>query len=329
LEEILGYRFKNKELLRESLTHPSCTDHESYERLEYLGDACLSMAISDYLYHRYPEVDPGKLTVVRSANVSTEKLARVAVRHGLYKHIQLSSPSLDKKVEEFAIKVLQENEPMIHGGSVKAPKVLADIVESVAAAIYVDANYDLALMWRVMEHLMEPIITLGMLEGEPQPVTLLFELCQREGKLVDIKYSINGRGTTASIYVDGDHLASSFSEQKEHAKLQAAKIALEILSAEFPNPMEAYNESRWHDGDVEFEGAKQKLSEACVKKKWPKPKNYRIDEVSGSDHMKVFTCSVEIKSRDGSIRTVGAGKNKLKAAENSAASAMVHKLRDS
>lgn len=98
VEQILGYNFTNKRLLEEALTHPSYTESASYQRLEFIGDAAISLALSNYFFLSNPGVDPGTLSLLRSANVSTEKLARVAVRHGLYHHLRHNAPALLNKV---------------------------------------------------------------------------------------------------------------------------------------------------------------------------------------------------------------------------------------
>lgn len=101
MEEIVGYSFKKKTLLEEALTHSSYAESRSYERLEFVGDAALGLAISNHVYLAYPDLEPGQLSVLRAANISTEKLARVAVRHGLYRHIRDNAVALRDKVTFF------------------------------------------------------------------------------------------------------------------------------------------------------------------------------------------------------------------------------------
>ncbi|KAL6968928.1 Ribonuclease 3-like protein 2, partial [Sarracenia purpurea var. burkii] len=97
VERILNYRFRNKRLLEEALTHSSYTESASYQRLEFLGDSALGLAISNFLFLSYPDLDPGQLSLLRSANISTEKLARVAVRHGLHRYVRHNATGLDDK----------------------------------------------------------------------------------------------------------------------------------------------------------------------------------------------------------------------------------------
>jgi dsRNA-specific ribonuclease len=151
VEKIIGYKFKNKKLLEEALTHTSYPEAVSYERLEFVGDAALGLAISNYLFLTYTSVDPRQLSLLRSANVSTEKLARAAVRYGLYRYVRHNTVSFVDKIQEFVDAVEKENDfsVVIYGGSVKAPKILADVMESVAAAVYVDVDFHIEKFWVV------------------------------------------------------------------------------------------------------------------------------------------------------------------------------------
>ncbi|KAK3017397.1 hypothetical protein RJ639_006691 [Escallonia herrerae] len=148
VEDLLNYRFKDKKLLEAALTHPSYADAESYQRLAFLGDAVLRFAISDDVFLDYPHHQPGQLSDRRDDICSTVKLARVAVHHDLYRFVRRKSVQLDETVKAFV-------EP--NGGSGKAPKVLADIVESVAGAVY------------VFSKLLEPIVTLDALQNAAKP----------------------------------------------------------------------------------------------------------------------------------------------------------------
>jgi dsRNA-specific ribonuclease len=98
VEKILNYKFKNKRHLEEALTHSSYTDSASYQRMEFLGDAALGLALSNYVYLAYPQLDPGHLSLLRAANISTEKLARVAIKHGLYRFVRHNATALDDNV---------------------------------------------------------------------------------------------------------------------------------------------------------------------------------------------------------------------------------------
>ncbi|KAL7249231.1 hypothetical protein ACSBR1_011395 [Camellia fascicularis] len=328
IEQLLNYRFNDKKLLEEALTHPSCTDSPSYQRLEFVGDAALGIAISNFIFLAYPDLLPGQLTLLRSANVSTEKLARAAVRHGLYKYVRRNAAALDEKVRDFTLAVQQEADTVVYGGMVKAPKVLADIVESVAAAVYVDRQFDLQAFWVIFRGILEPIVTLDVLQQQPQPVTMLFDFCQKEGKQVDIKHWRRGEKNIAIVYVDGEFIASSSSEQNENVRLHAAKAALEKLS--HSNSEDKMNVDIYSSMNLtnEIEGAKQKLHDICGKKRWPKP-TYRIVKEEGPSHERKFLCSVQVETVKCVLFAEGDERSKVKDAENSAALSLIHGLQES
>ncbi|KAL8478978.1 hypothetical protein ACS0TY_030758 [Phlomoides rotata] len=148
VEKILKYDFNNKKLLADALTHSSYGGSPSYQRLEFVGDAALDLAFTNFVFLHYP----GKLSLVRAANINTEKLARVSVRHHLYNYVRHNVNALDKKVREFVMTLQEEVEAEIYGGLVKAPKVLTDIIESLAAVVYIDCNFNLEMMWKVSFH---------------------------------------------------------------------------------------------------------------------------------------------------------------------------------
>ena len=100
VEAILGYEFNNKHLLEEAFTHSSygAENDFSYERLEYLGDAVLNLLVANEHFFSYPNLKPKILTPLRSKNVDSEKLARVAIKHGLDRYLRHKKPQLGEQV---------------------------------------------------------------------------------------------------------------------------------------------------------------------------------------------------------------------------------------
>ena len=96
LEKIFGIKIVNSDLFRKALTHPSYTQDlnldytESYERLEFLGDAVLKLTVSDVLYNMYPQSTEGEMSKIRSIVVSDNTLAQIAKENGLSELIILS-----------------------------------------------------------------------------------------------------------------------------------------------------------------------------------------------------------------------------------------------
>ncbi|KAJ0680714.1 putative ribonuclease III [Helianthus annuus] len=150
VETIIGYNFKNKELLKEAFTHNSFKDNESqvsYERLEYLGDSVLNLMFAKQHYFSYPKMNSGELTRLRAANVDTEALARVAFKHGLHRFLRHEDPSLNERVQEL-MEGIKEH-PLHSHGLINSPKILADIVEAVVGAVYVDTGLSIDDTWEV------------------------------------------------------------------------------------------------------------------------------------------------------------------------------------
>lgn len=122
LQQRLGYGFHEPELLRRALTHRSFSA-EHNERLEFLGDAVLNLGVSALLYRRHSGSDEGDLTRVRAHLVREDSLHRAALVLGL--------PD-----------VLRMSEGELRGGGAQRASILADAVEAILGAVYVDGGYE-------------------------------------------------------------------------------------------------------------------------------------------------------------------------------------------
>ncbi|OQU77743.1 hypothetical protein SORBI_3009G096100 [Sorghum bicolor] len=220
VERLLRYQFCDRALLEEALTHQSFSDGAfSYQRLEFVGDAALGLAFSNFLYLTNPTLGPGALSTLRAANISTEKLARVAVRHDLY-------PLLRRKC----------------------------------------ARLDLL----VTRWLFEPVITAETVDE--QPVTTLHELCQKHGKVAQFETWQKGGMTMVNVFVGGEMVGLGSSEQKVIAKLNAARDALgKLIGGAKQQVLINGIANGLVDEIVELRECKQKLTEQCIGKHWPKP----------------------------------------------------------
>jgi len=121
LQQRIGYQFAQPHLLLRSLTHRSW-GAEHNERLEFLGDAVLSLAISSLLFERFSGSDEGDLTRVRAHLVREDSLHRAALLLGLPEVLRLSDGEM-------------------RGGGTQRPSILADAVEAVIGAVFVDGGY--------------------------------------------------------------------------------------------------------------------------------------------------------------------------------------------
>lgn len=131
LEKILGLSFRDRDLLRQALAHRSYLNEQdgssldSYERMEFLGDAVLELVVSNELYQRLPHLNEGELTKARAALVCRESLSQLAQTLSLGEFLLLG------KGEEAA-------------GGRQRESLLAAVFEAVVAAIYLDQGYDQA-----------------------------------------------------------------------------------------------------------------------------------------------------------------------------------------
>jgi ribonuclease-3 len=129
LEKKIGYCFRDKSLLRQALTHSSFSNEQkihkwkNYERIEFLGDAVLELVSSDYFYRTYPEETEGNLTKMRAAAVCEQALAITA------RQLQLGRYMVFGKGEE-------------QNGGRERDSIIADAVEAVIGAIYLDAGIE-------------------------------------------------------------------------------------------------------------------------------------------------------------------------------------------
>lgn len=120
-EDAIGYRFNNRMLLRQALTHSSCsnTHLDSNERLEFLGDATLGLVISNMLYHLFPQMAEGELSKVKSSIVSRKTCRKVALRLGLNSFLYIGK-----------------------GLDCIPDSLIANVMESVTGAIFLDGGYE-------------------------------------------------------------------------------------------------------------------------------------------------------------------------------------------
>ncbi len=218
IEKNIDYTFKNKELLRTALTHTSYANvHgvQSNEKLEYLGDSILEFITSKYLYNNYKKLKEGEMTKVRATVVCEQSLFEVAKR-------------LD--FSEFLITGRSEKS----SEGVKNKAILADSVEAVIAAIYLDSNLENAEKF-IIRNLKDAIEIESKHVGVKDYKTVLQEKLQEHGN-VKIEYEIilekgpdHDKYFVAQVLCDGKILAKGSGKSKKNAEMQAAKSALENL----------------------------------------------------------------------------------------------------
>ena len=218
VEKSIGYIFKNKELLKKALTHTSYAYEkkvESNEKLEFLGDSILEFVSSKYIFARYPKLKEGEMTKVRATVVCEESLYKIAKLHGFSDFLYLGKSEV------------------LSGGK-NRPAILADSVEAVIAAIYLDGGIEPADKF-IIENLDKEIDEATKHVGVKDYKTVLQEKLQEHGE-VKIEYEItNEKGPDhdkrfeAQVSCNGKILAKGEGKSKKEAHMNAAKKALENL----------------------------------------------------------------------------------------------------
>uniref|UniRef100_A0A0E0BBX4 Uncharacterized protein n=1 Tax=Oryza glumipatula TaxID=40148 RepID=A0A0E0BBX4_9ORYZ len=236
LEAKLKYNFSVKGLLLEAITHPSLQElgvDYCYQRLEFLGDSVLDLLLTCHLYATHTDVDPGELTDLRSALVSNENFAQAVVRNNIHSHLQHGSGILLEQITEYVRSNLEcqgkESEFLQHT-TCKVPKVLGDIMESIAGAVFIDTDFNVDMVWEIFEPLLSPLITPDKLALPPYRE--LLELCSHIGCFLNSKCTSKGEEVIIEMSLqlrDELLVAQGHDRNKKRAKAKAASRILADL----------------------------------------------------------------------------------------------------
>ena len=219
LEAAIGYRFQNISLLQNALTHSSYANErwhdslKSNERLEFLGDSILGMVVAEYLYRNFPDRPEGELTRMRADMVCETSLATVADKIGLGEHLLLGHGE-----ERF--------------GGRKRASILADAVESVIAACFLDGGMEAAKAFVAQFVLTEvPVKQLHNADYK----TALQELVQQKKDQV-LAYALVGESGPdhdkefrVEVSLNGNVIGAGVGRSKKRAEQDAARNALDAL----------------------------------------------------------------------------------------------------
>lgn len=212
LQADIGYTFANPEHLRRALTHPS-TKLPDNQRLEFLGDAVLEFCVSDMLCQKYPDLHEGELTARRAALVCERTLSAIAASLCLGRYLLMG-----------------------HGeeqtGGREKPSILADAMEAVLAAIYMDGGYE--AVREVILRLFSEDERLIAWRGQDNK-SALQEYTQANGLELPVYEIIaqtgpdHDRHFTAQVSVKGAPIATGNGNSKKAAEQAAAKAALKAF----------------------------------------------------------------------------------------------------
>ena len=217
-EKKLGYKFRRRRNLEQALTHRSyryenaSVEHDN-QRLEFLGDAVLGLVIAAFLHERYPDLQEGEMTRIRSQVSSSSALYEMAAQ------IDLGAFLLLGRGEEQS------------GGRARRSN-LADAFESVLGAAYLDGG--LKAVERIFRSLIQPVILQGLPAPESDnPKGALQELVQSRWRTVPKYRVVNERGPshdrryTAKVYILDEPFGTGTGSTKRNAEMEAARVTLE------------------------------------------------------------------------------------------------------
>ncbi len=215
-EKVLGYQFKNPDLLKEALTHASIADNrlDSNERMEFLGDAVLDLIICEYLYLKFPQYQEGDLTKIKSAVVSRRTCAEVSNETGLTDLLIIGKG--------------------ISSRNSMPSSLAAAVYESIVAAIYLDGGFETIKEYviRTMSAKADSIASnahqenfKAVLQQHAQKVLCASPMYE----LLDEKGPDHSKCFEVCVTVDGRRFTSAWGPNKKMAEQKAALLALEEL----------------------------------------------------------------------------------------------------
>lgn len=219
IQEKLGISIKNQNYFDEALIHRSYLHllpkglYQSNERLEFLGDSVLGFIVTEYLFHKYPNLPEGELTKIRSWLVNKHSLSVVAKKLEIDKLLLISfstAKTLDRSGET----------------------ILSDALEAIIAAIYLDSGYN--AVKKFVTQTLIPLLKEEDVLQDKNYKSILMETVQAEGKSAPTYEVLEEEGPPhdktfrVGVYVDNILLATGTGRSKKEAEQNAAKNALEI-----------------------------------------------------------------------------------------------------
>lgn len=290
-EEAIGYKFKNSDFLRMALTHASARESECNERLEFLGDAILSMVISEYLYHTFRDFDEGDLSLIRSEVVSRAALAEITSQMTFQKYL-------------------------VFGGNIREDSklpvsILANVYEAVVGAIYLDSGIKYAKKF-ILDGLRGKIEEVIKNPYQNNYKSLLQFIAQKHLNATPSYKILKQAKTnlpcfTSYAVINGRKFIAAQGKNKKESEQLAAHAALQILALENPiiaaNPALRLSFVRKRKGKSEllnmpslFHNSKRLLEYVIKKYNLPKIKYKRVRTVNQAEK-KIFYVSVSIGGR--------------------------------
>lgn len=225
LEKKLDYKFQDVSYLERAMTHLSYANEQKAkgiklvpnERLEFLGDAVVQIIISEYLYNNYKKHREGSLTKMRQRVVCEKTLSKIAAEIGLGEYINLG-----------------------HGEELtncrERPKILADALEALIAAIYLDSKEQSQdIVRNVVIKLFSSVLSSDSVNKKSDYKTMLQQLAEQDGasvleyKVIDEIGPEHNKIFTVSALINNNKVGEGRGKTKRQAEMNAAKMALKLF----------------------------------------------------------------------------------------------------
>ena len=218
IEKILGYKFKDIELLNEALTHSSLKNNNkkktifNYERLEFLGDRILGFIISDLIFKKFPNFQEGDLSILLQKYTNTKFLSKVAISLNLNKFVIVQKgDSLEQK-----------------------ESIMSDLIESIIAAIYIDSNLENAKLF-IKNKVLNNLKIKNIIDKHPK--TLLQQQSLKYFKIIPV-YTVEKKSGSdhmpefkVKVLINSQNYANGVGSSTQKAQEDAAKNLLKKLES--------------------------------------------------------------------------------------------------
>ena len=209
IETIIGYKFKNKDLLITAFTHASYTNEHkedsNYERLEFIGDAVLGYVIGMYLYFSFPEKKEGELTKRRASIVSAKTLSKIIDDNDLIKYLRIGDGKADADITE-------------------SEKVKSDIFESIVGAMVIDNDKNIGIAEKFILKFLEKYINNEYIDYKSK----ILEYCAKNKLQWELKTQKNNMDChsclfTSKLFINHKFISEGIGSNKRNAETDACK----------------------------------------------------------------------------------------------------------
>lgn len=223
LETLIGVAFRDRSLLLRAVTHHSCCPdtavHDSYDTLEFLGDAVISVHVVEHIYRAFPDASEGEMTAIKSEVVSRRILARVGQQLGIFPYIRVDLANLRTFNDR------------------SRDSLCADVVEAIVGAIQIDQGSEAARAFvaRVVLPMVE-VLSNETLDTNPkgklQKIVLRRSDCLPRYRVIEQSGQNNDRLFTVGVFERDTLLAVGTASSIKEAGRNAAREALELMHDE-------------------------------------------------------------------------------------------------